>query len=388
MRGGISTDDPNQRHTRPSKMEHPMPSVRLCLVLLAVGCAVEQEGLHANSSGIESEALDSGHVLPNSGEPEARKYDHVIELHAGTPSEVVFNGDTPQEELAPVIRNVGQVGASYGLRNGEILWVQARVASGEFFDGRSFPINGNVNLELWNGPNRVSTSSRGTGYTDRVTLNFTPGVVTTLDVKLTCSSGPCDFALVLATGDLNNYIVGTSYYLNQRSWTVNDGRCGNSAIGECLCAPTSASMQMANLGKINKSNLRTTAEDLFTTNDVNGAANRWALMSRLRSNYGYSSCSEDTSPTMTDIRSNLVDGKFQLLRSPAFSGPGHYVSIRGYETVGGVQKVAVDDPYGSWTSVDNWNPRNSTNPSSTNGRSRSYRLSTLTVAYSSLIVCQ
>lgn len=239
-----------------------------------------------------------------------------------------------------------------------------------------------------NGARRVD-SVKGTGFIDNVSVRINSTTGRQLMIRVSCYQGPCAAALNIARGNDSTFTasaMSTSVYVNQRSFTARSGKCTNSsgstiADGECMCAPASAANALGALGRVPIGMVRSTASDLFATNNAGGAGNRVRLMERLMSNYGYPACVESRSAL--DAFSNLRTGGLVLLRSSRFSGAGHYVRLTGYTPT----HFVVDDPYGWWSSRNVWSPANTTDATSRSGFYRSYLRASLIDSDASFILC-
>jgi hypothetical protein len=311
--------------------------------------------------------------------------------------EATMDEDTP--ELDPQTLTTISAKSWAPLSTGQWETVSFSLSSTESLAAYVHPYNevGDIDLYLykWNPAtlswNFVKSSVNVSGYFD---LIFTPPYVSGWEgqyyLQMYCFMGPCSFGSYITKGDDQDFHT-QSVYLNQRSFTTNTNSCKNDsnvwvADGECMCADASAAMALVADGKRKISQLASSAQDLFdNTNEANGAANRWALMNRLKANYGYTNCS-DLTLNESNIRYYLRYKWLVLLRSPKFSSAGHYVQLRGYKTESGVFKVRVNDPYGVWSSKNVWSPKNTT--SAGYGNDTVIQLSLLKDPSASLVVCK
>lgn len=234
----------------------------------------------------------------------------------------------------------------------------------------------------------MRSSTRGTGYVDQLYLTAFYG--RTYYIRLYCASGTCAFSTQIGKGDSTAFTAG-GIYLNQRSFVTRSGKCVINGVqndGECMCAPSSSAMAIVMAGKRPVSALRSVAVDLYTTNSAGGSANRAALKPYLEANYGYS-CSETYygSSMLSAIKTAVLHGRHVTFRSPVFSGPGHYVQVRGYSRFNGRDYLLVNDPNGAWASPGLWSPKNGTDPRSAAGDSRYYDYLTINNSNASVIVC-
>lgn len=296
--------------------------------------------------------------------------------------------------------------APFAAGKAKVLTVEA--GRGETLSIHATPLAASGNLDIflydkdptlpWSPVASVAQSTRAAGYVDQIYFTTATSAASRVYyVKLSCTSGTCAFTTQIGKGDATAFTAGGTY-LNQRSFPgpgkAASGNCRLNGVikadGECMCAPVSAAMGVVMAGKVPHTELRNTAVALFSTNVPNdGAANRYALMQRLKSSYSYASCQEYTnaSTLLSTLKQSLRSGSMVLFRSPRFSASGHYVQVRGYSSVNSRDTLLVNDPYGAWSSFTTWNPPNSTDASSANGDSRFYEYLRLADPGASLIVC-
>ena|GEM_PF-4721701 len=284
------------------------------------------------------------------------------------------------------------------LQAGQYHYVTLSLSSAESLAAFAHPydFNGDIDVHLYKWDSYQGWvynkgSALSSGYIDSVfTPPYTAGWAGSYLLMFHCYSGTCNFRTSVSIGDDSNFYT-SSVYLNQRSFTAKEQKCQGSsgawvANGECMCAPSSAAMALVAGGKRNINELGSSAVDLFTTNNSYGAADRVALMNRLKSNYGYGTC-EELSATMANIRDRLRYKYLVLFRSKSFSSAGHYVQVRGYATASdGTIRLRVNDPMGAWLSKDKWNPQNSTTTGY--GQDTWLKFADITTSNPSIIACK
>jgi len=325
----------------------------------------------------------------------------IEEAHERTIAEEADSGDDDVGIEGAAYTFVGPVVTS--LAGGQSRVYAVSVAAGETLVAHAVPdgVTGNVDVQLYDAdPNapfslaqRLAASVRGAGYVDALYWSLPMGAAVMRYVRFLCVSGPCAFKGYVSVGD-GNRLKLADVYLNQRSFTTASGKCksssgGTLADGECYCAPASAATRVVLDGKRRVDALREVATDLFGTNTSVGAADRTALMQRLREVYGYATCAETAYGTgmLATLKAALRNGSMVLFRSSRLTSAGHYVAVIGYELVAGRHRLTVDDPYGRWSATDVYTT-NTTSQSSAVGRGQSYDYLDITNPSASIIVCR
>lgn len=354
--------------------------------LLLLGM-VALSGCEGESTRFDESALEK----PSMPEPTAAESEAALQVEVAAGA--LWSYDLPvsqngrlEQALAPTSRDRW---INAGLSAGQSMLFSLALDVGDTLHASHAPTTslGDVDVQVTDPAGvRVAASAHATGWVDQVF--YTARAAGNHTVRLYCFATPCGSHFVLGRGNDTGFLTAGEYF-NQRSRTQVNRRCTNSAgawiaDGECMCAPSSFAMGLVSRGLRRVADLGAIVTDLFTTNGADGAANRASLMNRLRDVYGIP-CREVTRNAYPEIKTALRAGRVVVFRSPAFSGAGHYVHVRGFSGQG---TLVVDDPYGAWSRRNVWDPSNTTGAFSTNGVGRSYPWASIWAAGASVVICQ
>lgn len=134
-------------------------------------------------------------------------------------------------------------------------------------------------------------------------------------------------------------------------------------IGEAACASASSAMILAYYGKVANTQqaMINAAETVFsaTSSTSYGLLGRDKLAAHLTDVWGFSSVHFDSSywdVLYETIKNEINNGRPMILGSRTMTSYGHYIVVIGYEGDDyETAKLIVNDPYGHWYGVDNYN---------------------------------